>query len=120
MVFFEAPHRLAATLAAVADAFGAQRPVSVCRELTKTYEEVVRGTAAEVVAWAQDGEVRGEVTLVVQGAPEPEPADPASLVEEVQRLCDGGLRLKDAVAEVAQRHAVAKRELYAAALAARG
>jgi 16S rRNA (cytidine1402-2'-O)-methyltransferase len=120
MVFFEAPHRLTATLTAVVEAFGAGRPVAVCRELTKTYEEVVRGTAAEALAWAEAGEVRGEVTLVVQGAPEPQPADPASLVDEVQRLCDGGLRLKDAVAEVAERHAVAKRELYAAALAARG
>jgi 16S rRNA (cytidine1402-2'-O)-methyltransferase len=120
LVFFEAPHRLAATLGAVAEAFGPQRPVAVCRELTKTYEEVVRGTASEALAWAEAGEVRGEVTLVVQGAPEREPADPASLVGEVQRLCEGGLRLKDAVAEVAEQHAVAKRELYAAALAARG
>jgi 16S rRNA (cytidine1402-2'-O)-methyltransferase len=119
MVFFEAPHRLPATLAALVEALGADRPVAVCRELTKTYEEVVRGTAAEVVAWAQDGEVRGEVTLVVQGAPERPAADPASLVGEVQRLCDGGLRLKDAVADVAERHGVHKRELYAAALAAR-
>ena len=119
MVFFEAPHRLAATLDALAQAFGAERPVAVCRELTKTYEEVVRGTAAEVLAWARADEVRGEVTLVVQGAPERPAADPASLVDEVQRLCDGGLRLKDAVAEVAERHRVPKRELYAAALAAR-
>jgi 16S rRNA (cytidine1402-2'-O)-methyltransferase len=119
MVFFEAPHRLAATLDALVQAFGPQRPVAVCRELTKTYEEVVRGTAAEALAWAQADEVRGEVTLVVQGAPERPAADPASLVDEVQRLCDGGLRLKDAVAEVAERHRVAKRELYAAALAAR-
>jgi 16S rRNA (cytidine1402-2'-O)-methyltransferase len=110
---------LPATLAALVEALGADRPVAVCRELTKTYEEVVRGTAAEVVAWAQDGEVRGEVTLVVQGAPEWPAADPASLVGEVQRLCDGGLRLKDAVADVAERHGVHKRELYAAALAAR-
>jgi 16S rRNA (cytidine1402-2'-O)-methyltransferase len=119
MVFFEAPHRLPATLAALVEALGADRPVAVCRELTKTYEEVVRGTAAEVAAWAQDGAVRGEVTLVVQGAPERPAADPASLVEEVQRLCDGGLRLKDAVAEVAELHGVHKRELYAAAIAAR-
>jgi 16S rRNA (cytidine1402-2'-O)-methyltransferase len=94
--------------------------VAVCRELTKTYEEVVRGTASEALAWAEAGEVRGEVTLVVQGAPEREPADPASLVGEVQRLCESGLRLKDAVAQVAEQHAVAKRDLYAAALAARG
>jgi 16S rRNA (cytidine1402-2'-O)-methyltransferase len=119
MVFFEAPHRLEVTLAAVAEALGADRPVAVCRELTKTYEEVVRGTAAEALAWARSGEVRGEVTLVVHGAAEPAAADPASLVEEVQRLCAAGMRLKDAVAEVAERHAVGKRDLYAAALAAR-
>ena len=119
MVFFEAPHRLAATLEALAEAFGAERPVAVCRELTKTYEEIVRGPVAEALAWARAGEVRGEVTLVVQGAPEAEPADPASLVPEVQLLCDGGRRLKEAVAEVAERHGVPKRELYAAALAAR-
>ena len=119
MVFFEAPHRLAATLEALADAFGAERPVAVCRELTKTYEEIVRGPVAEALAWARAGEVRGEVTLVVQGAPEAEPADPASLVPEVQLLCDAGRRLKEAVAEVAERHGVPKRELYAAALAAR-
>jgi len=119
MVFFEAPHRLASTLEALAQELGPERPVAVCRELTKTYEEVVRGTAAEVVAWARDGEVRGEVTLVVQGAPERPAADPESLVGEVQHLCDGGLRLKDAVAEVAERHRVPKRDLYAAALAAR-
>jgi len=120
LVFFEAPHRLAATLEALAEAFGPLRPVAVCRELTKTYEEVVRGTVAEALTWALAEEVRGEVTLVVQGAPEAEPADPASLVVEVRRLCDDGRRLKEAVAEVAERHGVPKRELYAAALAARG
>jgi 16S rRNA (cytidine1402-2'-O)-methyltransferase len=119
MVFFEAPHRLAATLEALAQAFGPARPVAVCRELTKTYEEVVRGSAAHALAWARAGEVRGEVTLVVQGAPDAEPADPASLVPEVQELCAKGRRLKEAVAEVAERHGVPKRELYAAALAAR-
>jgi len=119
LVFFEAPHRLAATLEAMTDAFGAERPVAVCRELTKTFEEVVRGPVADALAWAREREVRGEVTLVVQGAPEAEPADPASLVAQVQDLCADGRRLKDAVAEVAERHGVHKRELYAAALAAR-
>src|SRR3954468_23435164 len=119
LVFFEAPHRLAATLEAMTDAFGADRPVAVCRELTKTFEEVVRGPVADALAWAREREVRGEVTLVVQGAPEAEPADPASLVAQVQDLCAAGRRLKDAVAEVAERHGVHKRELYAAALAAR-
>ena len=67
MVFFEAPHRTEAALAAMAEAFGGDRPAAVCRELTKTHEEVRRGALAELVAWAADG-VRGEVTLVVAGA----------------------------------------------------
>ena len=68
MVFFEAPHRTAETLTAMAEAFGADRRAAVCRELTKTYEEIRRGPLTELVAWAADG-VRGEVTLVVAGAP---------------------------------------------------
>ena len=83
MVFFEAPHRTAAALAAMAEAFGADRPAAVCRELTKTHEEVARGPLAELVAWAADG-VRGEVTIVVAGArrrrppPSPTPSSPPS------------------------------------------
>ncbi len=68
MVFFEAPHRTAEALAAMVEAFGPDRPAAVCRELTKTYEEIRRGPLAELAAWAA-GEVRGEVTLVVAGAP---------------------------------------------------
>src|SRR5437879_6275039 len=67
IVFFEAPHRLADSLADLAEAFGADRRAAVCRELTKTYEEVKRGTLAELAHWAS-GEVRGEITLVVAGA----------------------------------------------------
>ena len=76
MVFFEAPHRTAATLAAMAQAYGEGRRAAVCRELTKTHEEVARGTLAELVAWAEAG-VRGEVTLVVAGAPRTRRADPS-------------------------------------------
>ena len=68
MVFFEAPHRTADTLAAMAEAFGADRPAAVCRELTKTYEEIRRGPLRELADWATSAEVRGEVTLVVGGA----------------------------------------------------
>jgi len=120
LVFFEAPHRTAVMLTAVAEAFGADRPAAVCRELTKTYEQVVRGPLAELVAWAIEGEVRGEVTVVVQGAPERAAADPADLVPDVQQLVAAGERLKEAVTAVAEANGTSKRELYAAALAARG
>jgi len=120
MVFFEAPHRLAATLADMAAAFGADRPAAVCRELTKTYEEVVRDGLGALAAWAGAGEVRGEIAVVVGGAPAREVPSEADLVAEVLARADGGERLKDAVAEVAQVAGVPKRDLYAAALAARG
>lgn len=119
LVFFEAPHRLHTTLAAMVEAFGGQRPAAVCRELTKTYEEVVRGPLEELLTWA-DGEVRGEVAVVVAGAPVEPPAAMADLTAEVLARADAGERLKEAVAAVAEATGVAKRELYAAALAARG
>ncbi|MCH6471110.1 16S rRNA (cytidine(1402)-2'-O)-methyltransferase [Sinomonas terrae] len=119
MVFFEAPHRLPVMLRAVADAFGGDRPMAVCRELTKTYEEVLRGTAGELAAWAEAEEVRGEIAVVVGGAPETEPASPEELVEAVNRLVADGARLKDAVAAVAADARASKRELYAAVLANR-
>ncbi len=68
LVFFEAPHRIAASLADLVTAFGADRGAAVCRELTKTYEEVKRGTLGELAEWATEGEVRGEITLVIAGA----------------------------------------------------
>ncbi len=119
LVFFEAPHRLAVTVAAMAEAFGAARRAAVCRELTKTYEEVVRGSLAELSTWAGAGEVRGEITVVVEGAGEPAAASVDELVEQVLQRSGEGLRLKDAVAEVASAHGTSKRELYDAVLAAR-
>ena len=91
MVFFEAPHRTEAALAAMAEAFGADRPAAVCRELTKTHEEVRRGPLAELVDWAAEG-VRGEVTIVVAGAvPTAEVGtDPDSLRAAVAELEDDG------------------------------
>ncbi|GAA1922243.1 16S rRNA (cytidine(1402)-2'-O)-methyltransferase [Nocardioides marmoribigeumensis] len=113
LVYFEAPHRTAAALAAMAEAFGPDRPAAVCRELTKTYEEVVRGPLSELVAWAQ-GEVRGEVTLVVGGAPAPDTSDLdwAALVEAETAT---GVSRTDAVKAVARRHGVPKRTVYDAA-----
>ncbi|GAA4612415.1 16S rRNA (cytidine(1402)-2'-O)-methyltransferase [Saccharopolyspora hordei] len=116
-VFFEAPHRLAEALADAVDVLGGERRAAVCRELTKTYEEVRRGTLAELAAWAAEG-VRGEITVVLGGA-EPETTDPADLVAQVEQRAAEGVRLKDAVAEVAELAGVRKKELYDAVLAAR-
>jgi 16S rRNA (cytidine1402-2'-O)-methyltransferase len=110
LIFFEAPHRTVETLGAMATAFGADRRAAVCRELTKTHEEVRRGPLAELVTWAADG-VRGEVTLVVAGAP-PVAADMAEAVRAVRDLTTTGTRLRPAVAEVALRLGIAKNRLY--------
>ncbi len=117
MVFFEAPHRCAQALEAMAAAFGPDRPAALCRELTKTYEEVVRGTLAELTAWAQEREVRGEVSLVVAGA-DPADVDPEDAGGEVRRRVAAGERLKDAAKAVAAAHGVPARGLYDAAVRA--
>ena len=118
MVFFEAPHRLAASLAAMADGLGDDRPAAVCREMTKTYEEVRRGGLRELATWADAG-VRGEITVVVAGAEPAVAADPAHLVAEVEALVAAGSRLKEASAEVAARYATSRKAVYDAVLAAR-
>jgi 16S rRNA (cytidine1402-2'-O)-methyltransferase len=117
LVFFEAPSRLAATLDDLAATFGADRPAAVCRELTKLHEEVVRGTLGELAGWAGTG-VRGEIALVVGGAPARETAFPDA-VAQVLELTGAGTRLKDAAAEVAAHTGHSSRELYQAALDAR-
>jgi 16S rRNA (cytidine1402-2'-O)-methyltransferase len=112
MVFFEAPHRTGAALAALAEAFGDDRAAAVCRELTKTHEEVRRGPLAKLVAWAAEG-IRGEVTIVVAGATGPELAgDPDSLRAAVSDLEAEGTTRKEAIVEVARRAGVPKREVY--------
>lgn len=114
MVFFEAPHRTEAALAAMAEAFGGDRPAAVCRELTKTHEEVRRGPLADLVAWAADG-VRGEVTVVVAGATAAAAdTDPDSLRAAVADREAAGTSRKDAIAEVARATGVPKREVYQA------
>ncbi len=113
MVFFEAPHRTEAALAAMAEAFGADRRAAVCRELTKTHEEVRRAGLAELAAWAGDG-IRGEVTIVVEGAVDAPglPTDPASLASFVADAESAGLTRKDAILDVARRAGLPKREVY--------
>ena len=119
MVFFEAPHRLEPMLRALHERFGAERQAAVCRELTKTYEEVIRGTLRELLEWAETQEVRGEIAVVVAGAPEKAPGQPEDHVAAVNELISQGIRLKEAVAAVAEDVRVSKRELYSAVLAAR-
>jgi 16S rRNA (cytidine1402-2'-O)-methyltransferase len=113
MVFFEAPHRTQAALAAMATAFGDDRAAAVCRELTKTHEEVRRGGLADLAAWAADG-VRGEVTIVVSGAvPGADvPTDPATLAALVSEAEQEGVSRKQAILDVARRAGLPKREVY--------
>jgi 16S rRNA (cytidine1402-2'-O)-methyltransferase len=120
LVLFEAPHRLAASLADVATVFGGERRAAVCRELTKTHEEVLRGSVAELATWAADAQVRGEITVVVAGASQARAAvDHEVLASEVaQRMATGASR-RDAVDQVAAARGLARRVVYAAATAAR-
>jgi 16S rRNA (cytidine1402-2'-O)-methyltransferase len=117
-VVFESVHRLGESLADMVVAFGADRPAALCRELTKTYEEVRRGTLAELAAWVSATDVRGEVTLVVAGAPpaSAQRPDDAQLAAEVSDEESTGTSRKDAIASVAARHALPKREVYDAVL----
>ena len=119
LVFFEAPHRLADSLAALATAFGAERPAAVCRELTKTYEEVRRGPLDELAAWAAEG-VRGEVTVVVAGAPAAAAsAEPAELALRVALREEAGEARKEAIAAVSAQLGVPKRQVFDAVVAAK-
>ncbi|MGV0749195.1 16S rRNA (cytidine(1402)-2'-O)-methyltransferase [Mycolicibacter minnesotensis] len=121
-VFFESPRRLADCLRDAVDELGGDRRAVVCRELTKTHEEVLRGTLAELADWAVDG-VLGEITVVLAGATPR--ADLATLVAEVNRLVGEGMRVKDACAQVIAEviaevpAAVSRRELYDAVLRSR-
>lgn len=117
MVFFEAPHRLADFLSDAADVLGKDRAAVVCRELTKPYEEIVRGPLSALRDWAADG-VRGEVTLVVGGAEEHRGGIEDALELVAGRIADGE-KLSSAVRSVADVTGANRKELYEAALAAR-
>ena len=119
LVFFEAPHRLEVMLVALAEAFGSDRLAAVCRELTKTHEEVVRAPLGELVTWAGEG-VRGEVTLVVAGAPEVAGTWSAhEAAARVEAMAAAGIDRKSAIAEVARELGVPKREIFDAVVAAK-
>lgn len=124
MVFFEAPHRLEEAVGSMIEVFGADRRVAVCREMTKTYEEVIRGSLADISVWATS-EVLGEITVVVAGAD----ADavrrsrslstPQDWVTAVHARVDNGMDQRAAIAEVATQAQVARRDVYQAVIDAK-
>ena len=120
LVFFEAPHRLAAMLADLAAGLGADRPAAVCRELTKTYEQVRRGPLGELARWAAEP-VRGEITVVVAGRSDrpAEPPGPERLAALVSAREQDGEPRKVAIAAVAQEAGVPKRVVFDAVVAAK-
>jgi 16S rRNA (cytidine1402-2'-O)-methyltransferase len=113
MVFFEAPHRTAQALEAMAAAFGPERRAVVCRELTKTHEETRRGDLGELASWAADG-VRGEITIVVAGASDARSGslEPDEVRQLVADAVAGGLSRKDAIARVARDTGLLRRQVY--------
>ena len=115
LVFYEAPHRLAATLTDLCAVLGAWRRVAVARELTKLHEEIWRGHLNEAAAWAAETPPRGEIALVVQGALPPGPADEADVEAAVQARLDAGDSARDAATTVAADLGVPKRQAYAVA-----
>lgn len=119
MIFYESPHRTAATLADFVQTFGADRRGTVSRELTKLHEEVRRGTLAELAEWAASERIRGEIVIIVEGAQTPETPEARDIVQLVLNRVTGGERLKSACAAVAAETGTSKRDLYEAALAAR-
>ena len=118
MIFYEAPHKLQATLEDMAQVFGQERSVSLCRELTKLHEEVRKTTLGEAIAYYQETAPKGEFVLIVAGAPEaaPETADAEDVAAYVQKLMDQGLTRKDAIRQTAQELNIPKNAVYDAAL----
>ena len=115
MVFFEAPHRLADSLIDAVNVFGADRLGAICREMTKRYEETIRGNLGELSAWATANEVLGEITLVVAGAVTNSASlTAADMVARVREFEAAGMDRKSAIATVAEEFGIAKRLVYAA------
>ena len=113
MIFFEAPHRLLESLQDCVRVLGAERLAAICREMTKTYEETIRGTLAELTTWAHEHEVLGEITLVIAGFDaSARTFTPADLIEMVLARESQGESRKEAIAEVAKATGLAKREVF--------
>jgi 16S rRNA (cytidine1402-2'-O)-methyltransferase len=116
VVLYEAPHRLRRTLADLAATCGAERGVAIGRELTKLHEEMWRGTLGDAITWAAEREPRGELVLVLEGAPPPPAASSSAVESAVQARLDAGDTPRDAAATVATQLGVPKREAYEVAV----
>ena len=114
-MLFESPRRVHRLLEEIVAELGDRR-VAVCRELTKLHEEVIRGTAGEVLEAIRDRELKGEVAVVVEGDHDATPPEPAALLGEVRRLIDEGMRARDAARAVAERHGASANDLYRATI----
>ena len=121
MIFFEAPHRLLESLQDAVTALGPDRRAAICREMTKTYEETIRGTLSELVEWASSTEILGEISLVVAGFdPSGRIFSPEDLVDMVLARESQGESRKEAIAEVAKATGIAKREVFNVMVAHKG
>ena len=118
MIFFEAPHRLQESINQMGPVFGWDRRAVICRELTKTHEEIIRGTLEDLKQWCEQ-EILGEITIVIEGAPEVVHTDPHEWVELVNQRMQSGMTSRDAIADVAIELGVPKRNVYDAVLTAR-
>lgn len=119
MVFFEAPHRLLDSLKDAVQVFGVDRKAAVCREMTKRYEEIIRGTLTELFTWADSKEILGEITLVISGAVVDSAARTGNdMVARVREFELAGMDRKTAIATVAEEFGIPKRLVYAAVVAA--
>ena len=120
VVLFEAPHRLADSLEDALTEFGSDRQGAICREMTKTYEEIIRGSLSELVAWSKSKEILGEITLVIAGVdPNVRKVDSAELVQMVEIREAAGLSRKEAIADVAEALSLAKRIVFDAVVKAK-
>ena len=119
MIFYEAPHKLSATLGDLQDAFGADRRISLCRELTKLHEEALRLTLSQAVTYYQENDPRGEYVLILAGAEKPQADETPTLeqcLERIAQLRAEGLSLKDACKQVSKESGIPRNTLYDAAL----
>ena len=115
MIFFEAPHRITECLADAVETFGGNRQAAICREMTKTYEETVRGSLEELLAWSKSKEILGEITMVIAGVPAGSAVKTAEeMVARVREFESAGMDRKEAIATVAKEFELPKKVVYAA------